>query len=133
MPFGIGIYIKNSNKAVEAYKSAFGLELGYHVMNDDGETFFHSELEKNGENMCSVVESKSGEDCVRFGYTFETREELERAFEILKEGGKVNMEICELPWSPCAAEVKDRFGICWYLTLPEHRPPEDFKPSDCKQ
>lgn len=42
---GIGIYVKNSPKAIEMYKSAFGLELGYHVLNNDG-TYYHSELIK---------------------------------------------------------------------------------------
>ena len=54
---GIGIYVKNSPKAIEMYKSAFGLELGYHVLNNDG-TYYHSELIKNGEGFCCVVEAK---------------------------------------------------------------------------
>lgn len=36
---GVGIYVKNSPKAVELYKEVFGLELGYHVLNDDN-TYF---------------------------------------------------------------------------------------------
>lgn len=36
---GVGLYVKNSPKAVELYKKAFGLELGYHVMNGDN-TYF---------------------------------------------------------------------------------------------
>lgn len=37
---GVGIYVKDSPKSVEMYKSAFGLEFGYHVLNDDN-TYFH--------------------------------------------------------------------------------------------
>lgn len=33
---GMGIYVKNGPKAIELYKAAFGLELGYHVLNNDG-------------------------------------------------------------------------------------------------
>ena len=36
MRTGIGIYVKNSAEAVDLYKAAFGLELGYHVKNPDG-------------------------------------------------------------------------------------------------
>ena len=32
---GIGIYVKNSPKAIALYQAAFGLELGYYVLNKD--------------------------------------------------------------------------------------------------
>jgi len=35
MGFSVGLYVKNSVEAVELYKAVFGLELGYHVLNDD--------------------------------------------------------------------------------------------------
>lgn len=128
---GVGIYVKNSPKAVEMYKSAFGLELGYHVLNDDN-TYFHSELMKDGNGFCSVVEAKdssnSGNNPIELGFTFKTRDELEHAFSVLKEGGTVKMDICELPWSPCAAMVTDCFGVNWYLTLMQHRPSDDWTP-----
>lgn len=132
MNLGVGIYIKDSLQAVEMYKAAFGLELGYHVLNDDG-TYFHSDLMEDNREICSVVEAKEAYfkgdgNPIELGYTFQTREELERAFEILKDGGTVLMDICELPWSPCAAGVVDRFGVRWYLTVPGYRPPDDFKP-----
>lgn len=132
MNLGVGLYVKNSPEAVELYKAAFGLELGYHVLNDDG-TYFHSELMKDGSEVVSVVEADYhiDENPVQLGFTFDTREELEKAFNLLKEGGKVKFDICTLPWSPCAAEIVDRFGIDWYLTLPQYRPDDDFTPSDC--
>ena len=128
---GVGLYVKGSREAAALYQEVFGAELGYHVLNEDG-TFFHSELNVKGEPFCSVVEAKepaAGYNPVELGYTFDTREALERAFALLAEGGKVNLPLCELPWSPWAAEVTDRFGVRWFLTLMQHRPPEDFKPS----
>ncbi|MGN1019266.1 MAG: VOC family protein [Aristaeellaceae bacterium] len=127
---GVGLYVKGSREAAALYQEAFGAELGYHVLNGDG-TFFHSELSVKGEPFCSVVEAKEpagGYNPVELGCTFDTREALERAFALLAEGGKVNLPLCELPWSPWAAEVTDRFGVRWFLTLAQHRPPEDFKP-----
>lgn len=133
---GVGIYVKNSPKAVELYKSAFGLELGYHVLNDDN-TYFHSELMKDGQGFCSVVEAKDAEcpgyNPVELGYTFKTREELEHAFSVLKAEGTVKLDICELPWSPCAAIVIDCFGVRWYLTLRQHKPADDWSPEKDKQ
>ncbi|BCN30868.1 VOC family protein [Anaeromicropila herbilytica] len=130
---GVGLYVKNSIEAVKMYQSAFNLELGYHVLNEDG-SYFHSELYQEGKQGFAVVES----DCivstvnpVQLCFTFDEREELLHAFNILSREGKVIMDICELPWSPCAAEVVDKYGIRWYLTVPQHRPPEDFTPDDC--
>lgn len=130
---GVGIYVKNSPKAITLYQAAFGLELGYHVLNRDG-TYFHSELHRHGTPFCSVVEAKqdtyTDNHPIELGVDFNTRDELKRAFTLLAEGGKVNMEICELPWSPCAAIVIDQFGVRWFLTMPQHKPAEDWSPED---
>ena len=51
---GVGLYVKGSREAAKLYQEAFGAELGYHVLNEDG-TFFHSELNVKGEPFCFVV------------------------------------------------------------------------------
>ena len=132
MSLGVGLYVMNSNEAVEMYQSAFKLKLGYHVLNKDG-SYFHSELYKDGETGFAVVESSSFVSTVipvQLGFTFDEKDELMHAFNILSKDGNVIMDICELPWSPCAAEVVDKFGIRWYLTVPQHRPPETFTPDE---
>lgn len=133
---GIGLNVKGSREAVDLYEKAFGFTLGYHVLNEDG-SFFHSELLDGGQSALSVVEAPAGSPTpigspVELGRTFHTEEELVQAFHLLKEGGQVKMDVRELPWSPCAASVTDRFGVNWFLSLPQHRPPEDFKPGDEK-
>lgn len=130
---GVGIYVKNSPKAISLYQSAFGAELGYHVLNKDG-TYFHAELHRNGESFCSVVEAKrdtyADHHPIELGVDFDTLDQLEQAFTLLAEGGRVEMEICELPWSPCAAIVCDQFGVKWFLSMPQHRPADDWSPED---
>ena len=128
MGFSIGVYVKNSAEAVELYQQVFGLELGYHVKNPDG-SFYHSELFRNGECFISVVEASKDnvdEKLTQLGYEFDSAEEVKRAYDLLKEGGRVDMTIGELPWSPCAASVVDKFGIWWYLSSASHRPPDDY-------
>ncbi|MEK4484765.1 VOC family protein [Psychrobacillus sp. FSL H8-0484] len=44
-------------------------------------------------------------------------DEVRSAFEALKEGGKVGMELQETFWSKCYGSVKDKFGIEWQLSL----------------
>ncbi len=128
MKIGTGIYVKNSVEAVELYKEVFGLELGYHVKNPDG-TYFHSELYKDGQEILSVVESSNNymeENIVQLGVTFDSEAAVEKAYDLLSEGGTIKTPLGPLPWSPCAADVIDRFGVWWYITAPQHYPPDDY-------
>ena len=130
---GVGIYVKNSPAAVELYRAAFDLELGYHVLNRDG-TYFHSELTRSGKPFCSVVEAKedtyAGRHPVELGVDFDDRDKLKQAFALLADGGRVDLEIGALPWSSCAAIVTDRFGVRWFLSMPQHRPEDGWSPED---
>jgi PhnB protein len=130
MNIGIGLYVKNSAEAVEFYQKVFGLELGYHVKNPDG-TYFHSELYKDGKEFLAVVEASGDaaqEHRVQLGVTLDNEVEVEKAFSFLCVDGTVKMPIGPLPWSPCAAEIIDKFGVWWFITAPMHHPAEDWKP-----
>lgn len=130
---GIGIYVKNSPQAAALYQAAFGLEMGYHVLNRDG-TYFHAELHRQGKPFCSLVEAAEDTYAARhpieLGVDFATRGALEQAFALLAEEGRVDLPVGELPWSPCAAIVTDRFGVKWFLSLPQHRPAEGWSPEE---
>ena len=127
---GIGIYVKNSAAAVELYQEAFGLELGYHVKNPDG-SFYHSELYCGDEEILDVIESPHNEpkdNIVQVNMILDGESEVRKAFDLLSDGGTVEMPIGPLPWSPCAATLKDRFGVWWYISAPQHYPDENFDP-----
>ena len=51
----------------------------------------------------------------------EDKQELERLFNELKEGGEVRLELQETFFSECFGMVVDKFGILWQLThyIPE--------------
>ena len=133
MSLGVGLYVKNSREAVKLYQAAFGAELGYHVLNEDG-GYFHSELMVDGDPLVSVCEAVDAIEPrgnpVELGVFFQTRDEVDRAFSLLRQGAHIIIEPKQLPWSPWAACLVDRFGVRWFLSLPNHRPPEDFKPGD---
>lgn len=134
MSLGIGIYAKNSKEAVDLYCNTFGLELGYHVLNEDG-NYFHSELLKDGAPFLAVAEandtnlpngmSLSYDNPVEMGYTVMSEDEFYRIYSILKEEGKMITNICSFPWSSLATVVMDKFGVRWYITLPQHRPADE--------
>ncbi len=134
MSIGIGIYAKNSKEAIELYCNVFGLEVGYHVLNKDG-NYFHSELLKDGEPFIVVAEANdtnlpngmnlSYDNPIEMGYTVESKDEFYRIFSILEKEGKVITDVCELPWSPLATVIMDKFGARWYITLPQHYPTDE--------
>nr|WP_106783772.1 VOC family protein [Lysinibacillus timonensis] len=41
---------------------------------------------------------------------------IRNAFNALKEGGKVHMELQETFWSKCYGNLKDKFGVEWQLS-----------------
>lgn len=133
MNLGATLYLKNSVEAVEFYMDAFGMTLGYHARYDDG-TFLHAELQKGEVSIFAVSESKD-EEIVRamlaakqptmsLGINLDDEAELKHAYQTLSDGGHILRELGELPWSPCTADVVDRYGVCWYIYVSQHRPDE---------
>lgn len=47
----------------------------------------------------------------------DSMDEIRSAFDKLKEGGTVVMELQETFWSKCYGSLTDRFGINWQLNL----------------
>jgi PhnB protein len=130
MKIGFGLYVKHSDQAVALYQEVFGLTLGYHVKNADG-TYFHSELYQDGVELLNVIEAPgdtAAGNVVQLAVTLADAAAVEKAFALLSEGGVVKTAITPMPWSPCAGEVVDRFGVWWYLTAPMHHPPADYDP-----
>lgn len=131
MRMGTGIYVKGSREAVELYKAAFGLELGYNVQNPDG-SYYHCELCRDKTEMFDVIESPNethNDHTVQVSVVFDTEDEVRRAYALLSAEGAVDTPLGPLPWSPLAASVTDKFGVWWYLSAPQHYPSDDFDPT----
>ena len=140
MEIGCQVYIKGSAEAVELYMKAFGAELGYNVRNDDG-SYYHAELSMDGRPMLAVSEAKSDigiadkskytPECyppMQFGVTLSGERDVAMAYDILKEGANILLPLGKLPWSDCCASLVDKFGVCWYLSVRQHRPDGDWQP-----
>ena len=131
MNLGATLYVKNSVEAVEFYIEAFGMTLGYHVKNSDG-SFLHAELLKGEETIFTVSENND-EEIVRwmlaskqptmsYGLNLDNDDELHHAYKILATGGHILRELGSLPWSPSSADIVDKYGVCWYIYVSQHRP-----------
>lgn len=130
MEFGATLYVRDSVLAAETYCKAFGLKIGYNVKHADG-TYLHAELEKDGTGF-AVSESRdetaarailaAGQPVTSLGLSLDNDDDLRRAYAILSEGGHVLRELGPLPWTPLSADLVDRFGVCWYLYVSQHKP-----------
>ncbi len=130
MQLGATLYIKNASEAVKFYSEAFRLTLGYHEYYPDG-TFLHAELHRDGHQIFAVSEStnkafvkvmhalspKGPHPTMTYGINFDNETEVKKAYDMLAEDGKVMLPIGSLPWSACCAEVVDKYGVYWYITI----------------
>jgi uncharacterized glyoxalase superfamily protein PhnB len=128
MKLGATLYVKNSYEAVELYKEAFGLTLGYHVNSEDG-SYFHAELMRGEEDVIAIsefgnyVEPRHLADVpiarhtTELGLNLGSEEAVKKAFSILSEGGTVIAPMGSVPWNACTAQVVDKYGVGWYICI----------------
>ena len=136
MKLGATLYvdsIEKSYEAVELYKQAFGLTLGFNESYEDTswmkkhgiavaddyvpqKGYFHAELVYNGETIFAVsAEGDSGEvhnHIVELALKLDSVEAVTKAVSILSEG-----TISALPNSinACSASVIDKYGVKWWI------------------
>ena len=130
MKFCATAYIRNTSEAVGFYLDAFGLTLGYHEKNPDG-SYLHAALMQDGQEIFCVSEAQNDalvqmmlqsdirdkRPTMSYGVTLDSEEAVRHAFAKLRQGGTVMLPIGALPWTACAAEVVDKYGVYWYLTV----------------
>ena len=115
------IYVKGRQEAIEFYQRAFDANLGYHEKNPDG-TYLHAELDVYG-HAIAVGEDTDGDyeritgNTMQFCLHFNDGEDdkVRKAYEVLKEGGKINVPLGPCFFSPCMTDIVDRFGVRWCL------------------
>lgn len=122
----------NCAEAVELYKKALGgesqvLRFGdappnpqFPVPDSAKNLVLHAELRKDGHT-------------IRFSDTFpgtpystgnnitlslecDSQEEVSKVFEVLAEGGKIEMELQKTFFSPLYGKLTDRFGVIWQIS-----------------
>ncbi len=130
MKLGATLYINNTVEAVEFYQEAFGMTLGYYEKFPDG-TFMHAVLLRDGQEVFAVSESqndafvnvmltsslKGSRPTMSYSIDFVSEDEVRKAYSVLAVGGKVLLPLGSLPWSSCCAEVVDKFGVYWYISV----------------
>jgi len=119
----------NCEEAFTAYRQVLGGTIGrlvrYRDMGPSSQTppgwddkIMHMRLDI-GDRSLMASDAPPGRFGQSAGYYVQlsvpTREEAERVYMALKEGGRVNMELQETMWSKAFAMIVDRFGIPWMI------------------
>lgn len=53
--------------------------------------------------------------------TSDSREEADRLFAALSEGGKVEMAMADMFWGDYFGSFVDKYGICWMINVPSKK------------
>ncbi len=122
------VYVIDSIEAAKTYCKAFGAEITLEMKNDSGTAYEHCVLSVGGEPFLALAEAKN-QDGVETIHkmkwqtmTFNASElgtvdAVRNAYDVLRDGGVVVDEIGTLPWSTCCANVIDKYGVCWWISI----------------
>ncbi len=128
-------YLNFDGKAEEAfrlYQSVFGGELFVQKMGSAPGTENFTEEEKNLVMHVSLPigngQSLMASDCVTsqghqlkmgnnnyISLSPDSREEADRIFNALSEGGKVEMPMEDMFWGDYFGSFQDKYGVCWMI------------------
>ncbi len=128
----------NAEEAFDFYKKVFGGEFssavrfkdfpieGVTVPKEDEEKMMHISLPLGGDYVLMASDSLEA-----FGQTLvqgnnvhislhpTSKEEADRLFTALSEGGEVEMPIADQAWGDYYGSLKDRFGVQWMVNYHE--------------
>jgi PhnB protein len=121
----------NAEEAFNFYKSVFGGEFEkvirfkdlqspeFTVADEDADKIMHISLPIGGNTLLAndVPESlgpvNENENRSKIAISAETKEEADKLFNGLSEGGAVEMPMDKSPWGTYFAMFRDRYGIEW--------------------
>jgi len=123
------LFVASVDEAFEFYKNALGMEAvphhGYDILTLAGQHFYN------------IFEAPADEHQMLTQTTFKSRHRLFANVELTTEaevqhaanalvtdGGKIIDSPRPLPWSPCAADVLDKYGVKWFISMPMLAPPQ---------
>lgn len=123
----------NAEEAFRFYQSVFGGELYVQRM-EDVPGMGHVREEEKGYAMHVALPIGNGQflmasDCLEsrghvlrqgnnnyIAVAADSREEAERIFEGLSEGGKVEVPLADMFWGDYFGSFVDKFGVCWMVS-----------------
>ena len=127
------MFFKDTRKAIEFYKKAFGAKERHVMPGPDGKGVMHAEI-KIGDSIMMMADENSmvksaeslGSTPVKF-YVYV--EDVDSSFKkAVEAGSKVEMPVQDMFWGDRMGSLKDPFGYCWSLATHKKDPtPAEMK------
>ena len=108
-------------EAIDLYKEAFDLKIDWQGKDEKTNLVFHTEAHIGEQRIRLSDGGKEREkiqvDSLFLAVVFDTVAEVEKVFDILKEGGTIIQSPHKSDFATCMSELKDKFGFKWFLMV----------------
>ena len=114
------IYAKNSAEAWEFYKKAFPAAVETCCYKNENGSIAHAEMTLFGQVIAMAQWDKASTGkAMQFCFEFDEDEKhvIDRAYDILKEGGQVLDPLGPCGYSPYMTALTDKYGVNWCMFL----------------
>jgi len=118
----IAFYEKVFNVKAEImrYKDA-PPDSGYELSEGTEDYIMHAQFDIDGETVMMAdmppEQAATIGDNITIMLEFDSKESATSAFDALKEGGEIHMELQETFWSNLFGSLTDKFGISWNISI----------------
>jgi len=108
-------------EVIALYQKAFDLQIDWQGKNEETGLIFHTEAHI-GKQRLRLSDGGMERDTIQadslfLAVVYKTEDEVNRAFEALKEGGTVIQPPHKPDFVSYMSEVKDKFGFKWFLMV----------------
>lgn len=120
------VYVKGSVEAVQMYCKAFGAVISFEVKDESKNEYMHCELSVNGQlfmaiseapDTCDVSKKDKWQTMAFNVYDMGSEESVQKAYDILSDGGTVIDPLGPCDWNPCCSNLIDKYGVFWWIAI----------------
>lgn len=109
------------SEVISLYEKAFNLQIDWQGKNEETGLIYHTEARIGNQRLRlsdgGAERDDNQTDSLFLAVVYDTVDEVETAFNILKEGGTIIQEPHNPGFATCMSELRDKFGFKWFLMV----------------
>jgi Uncharacterized protein conserved in bacteria len=115
------LYLTDCDAAIEFYKSAFDANVDEVHRNQEDGAIMHAEMTAFGQCIAFSERKTEGtaantmQFCFHFGGEDSDREIVQKAYDVLSEGARIDFPLGSCEWSSLVFGLVDKFGVNWCI------------------
>ncbi|MDD4422594.1 MAG: VOC family protein [Eubacteriales bacterium] len=113
------LYLKGCDEAIELYKKAFDATVNAIYRNSENTAILHAEIDVFGQCLAFMDTDNESITGNTMEISFEecNEEIMKKAYEVLKDGAKIEIPLGPYDWTSCLFALTDKFGVNWLLYI----------------